>query len=297
MADDCAPASLPPRRRDTHKGTYGHVLVIGGSRGMIGAAALCAHAAARSGAGLVTAACPESERSILAAKLTSAMTVGLEETKAGTIAAKAVDRALDWSRRVQVVALGPGLSRAPSTADFLRSFLSQVSTPVVIDADGLNGFEGASEIQRAEGQSPVLTPHPGELATLLELSVPEIQANREQVARKAAAKFQCVMVLKGCETITTDGDRVAINGTGNPGMATGGTGDVLTGMIAGLLAQGFGEFDSARLAVYVHGDAGDRAAKVFGETSLVAEDLLCYVPVAFSSLDGPPLPFLLRDPK
>lgn len=276
---------LAPRPRESNKGSYGHVLVIGGSVGKAGAAWLAGYAALRAGAGLCTVATAKSAFNTVAGFSPELMTEQLEETKAGTISPEAIksgcfDALADGKT---VLAIGPGISRNPETAEFVRNAVARYKQTIVLDADGLNAFEGMPEkLSRPEGNL-VVTPHPGEMVRLTGLSIAEIQSNRVDVAREFAKKYHVIVVLKGHRTLTVSPNgTVWVNPTGNPGMATGGTGDVLTGMIAGLVAQYPKRvLEATALAVYLHGSAGDEAAEQQGEASLIALDLLRYVGEAF----------------
>ena len=275
---------LPRRSRAAHKGNFGKVLVVVGSRGMTGAAYLTAKGALRAGAGLVLAATPASQQPILAAKLTSAMTAALPETKEGTLSLKARTSILKLAQDCNAIALGPGLSQHPQTVKLVLSVLPFFSSCVVIDADGLNALSHNVNILKRVKAPVILTPHPGEMARLTGSRVYESATSRVKIATEFARKYRVIVVLKGYQTVLTDGQRIYINKTGNPGMATGGTGDVLTGVISGLVAQGLGLFESAQLGVYVHGLAGDYAARELGEISLIATDLLDYLPAAFKTV-------------
>ncbi|HEV2500053.1 MAG TPA: NAD(P)H-hydrate dehydratase [Terriglobia bacterium] len=278
-----------PRKLDSHKGLYGHVLIIAGSVGKTGAAALAAKGALRAGAGLVTVATPESALPVVAALGMEFMTEPLPETSSGTVALAALDGGqLDrLAEGKSVVAIGPGLGSHPETAEAIRQFVNRCPAPVVLDADGLNAFAGRISDLKAAGRVRVLTPHPGEMARLTGLATADIQKRRIEVARQFAMQNQVVLALKGARTLVASPDgRVAVNPTGNPGMATGGTGDCLTGILAGLIAQhGLREISSVvNAAVYLHGLAGDIAAARTGEASMIAGDLLETIPQAFNSL-------------
>ena len=277
--------SLPPRNRGAHKGDFGRILVVAGSRGMVGAAALAGDAALRAGAGLVTIATPSGVYPILAAKVTCCTTHPLPETEAGTIGRAALPTLLSLSGAFDIVALGPGLGRHPETDRVVRALVSRVSGPMVIDADGLNALSGrVGTLSRSSGPR-ILTPHPGEMVRLLGDAEgrDRLRTAREDTCLRFAREHRVVLVLKGHRTFVTDGERFYVNRTGNPGMATGGTGDVLTGVIAGLLGQGLEPFEAAVLGVWVHGRAGDIAARAKGEVSLIASDVLDALPVAFRS--------------
>ncbi|MCL6481053.1 MAG: NAD(P)H-hydrate dehydratase [Firmicutes bacterium] len=282
--------SLPlRRRRDTHKGDYGHVLIFAGSRGKTGAAVLAARGALRAGAGLVTVATPAPVLPIVAAGQAELMTEPMAATDAETIAASNVDygRLQQLLETKTVVALGPGLGTHLETQQFVRTVTAECALPLILDADGLNAFVGRADELRQRRAPLALTPHPGEMARLLGCTTREVRSRRLELAQQAAARWNACVVLKGYRTIlaTPDG-RVFFNSTGNPGMATGGTGDVLTGVLAALTAQ-FGTADWARvlaLGVYLHGLAGDLAAARTGETSLLASDLVDALPAAFARL-------------
>jgi hydroxyethylthiazole kinase-like uncharacterized protein yjeF len=281
-----------PRQLTAHKGNYGHVLILAGSVGKTGAAAMAAKAALRAGAGLVTVATAASALPIVASLGMEFMTEPLPETESGTISL----RALDYGRLDKllegktVLAVGPGVGTHPETAELVRTLVNKSALPVVIDADGLNAFAGCMETFRSERRSPgatVLTPHPGEMARLTGLKTAEIQARRVEVAREFSQKYRLNLVLKGFRTLTAAPDgQVWVNPTGNPGMATGGTGDVLTGLIAGLLAQYADRMvtEVVAAAVYWHGLAGDLAGQEMGEPCLIAGDLLETVPRAYKLL-------------
>ena len=283
---------LVPRARDTNKGTYGHVLVIGGSLGKPGAAAMAGFAALRVGAGLSTVATPKSVLATVAAFHPELMTEPLPETEDGTISLRALGPSLDSLLERKTLAIGPGISRNSETAEFVRGIAKSGDTSsvvnIVVDADALNAFEGSAGQLNGRGRTLVITPHPGEMARLTGLSIAEIQANRMEVARNFAREHELTVVLKGHRTLVagpiaaSDG-AVWVNPTGNPGMATGGTGDILTGMVAGLIAQHPQHaHEATALAVYLHGLAGDLASESVGENSLVATDLLRFLPQAFA---------------
>jgi len=272
---------LAPRPPEAHKGQFGHVLVLGGSRGMAGAPCLSGQAALRAGAGLVTVAVPEGIYPIVAAKLTNCMTRPLPEGAGGGLSEEAAADVLDLVERFDVLALGPGLGRSPATVAFVRRLAREAARPMVIDADGLNALAGALDTVGRARAPRLLTPHPGEMARLLGLPGPgEVSRNRLEAARRLVEATGAVVIFKGHGTLVTDGRRCYVNSTGNPGMATGGTGDVLTGVVAALWAQGLTPFESGQLGVYLHGLAGDLAAAAVGEVSLVATDLLEHLPAA-----------------
>ncbi len=277
------------RKPDSHKGTYGHALIVAGSRGKSGAAALAGMAALRAGAGLVTVATASCAWTAVAAASPALMTEPLAETDHGTISLGSFEdgRFEDIARGKSAIALGPGLSTHPLTIAFVRRMMKKFrAIPLVIDADGLNAFDGATELLLGEGRKLILTPHPGEMARLTGLSTKQVQANRVEIAREFAQQRKAILVLKGYRTlIATPDGRVFVNPTGNPGMATAGTGDVLTGIIAGLLAQhpDIAVEKVVSAAVYWHGSAGDVAAASKGEVPLIATDLLDAMPEALKS--------------
>jgi NAD(P)H-hydrate epimerase len=276
-------ALFAPRALDSNKGLFGHVLVIGGSLGKSGAPAMCGMAALRVGAGLATVASPASVLPTVAGFAPELMTEPFGVGPAQSAAPGDAAHCLELAKSRTVLAIGPGLSQRPGVAEFVHRLLKGSHGPVVLDADGLNAFDSSPELLQGGGRALILTPHPGEMARLTGQSVAEIQGNRVGAARDFARRHRCIVVLKGFRTVVAypAGD-VWVVATGNPGMATGGTGDVLTGMIAGTVAQFPGHLDEAvRAAVFLHGLAGDAARERVGEESLVASDLLRYMPVAF----------------
>jgi NAD(P)H-hydrate epimerase len=276
-------AFLAPRPRDSNKGIYGHALIVGGSLGKSGAAAMAGMAALRSGAGLATVATAKSALPNVAGFAPELMTEPLPETPFGGIGVDAIELVEKLAASMTVVAIGPGIGRDPETVEFVRASVGTLKCPVVIDADGLNAFDGKTELLDGRKRPLVLTPHPGEMSRLAGVSIKAVQADRLNGARTFAREHGVVLVLKGNLTVTALPDGTAwLNTTGNPGMATGGTGDILTGMTAGILAQM--PNDAARAAVtaaYLHGLAGDVATESMGEHSLVATDLLAGLPEAF----------------
>jgi len=276
---------LAPRAPESHKGDYGHVLVVAGSVGKTGAAHLAALGALRTGAGLVTVATPADCQPIVAAMAPEYMTAPLAEGDEG-LEPESVEQVLELAR--DVIAIGPGLGQAAATRDFVVRLVDRASLPLVIDADGLNAFRGEpSRLAGREGRDVIITPHPGEMARLIGVSTDHVQANRLEVARGFATSHHVYVILKGHRTIVaTPGGRIFINPTGNPGMATGGTGDVLTGMTAALLAQLLDAEAACRLAVYLHGLAGDLAAADEGETAMTATDLADRIGGAILELTG-----------
>jgi len=268
---------IEPRPADSHKGDYGHVLVIAGSQGRSGAAHLAGMAALRSGAGLVTIATPSWAQAVLAAMAPEYMTDALATADDGGIAPSEVDRVLERSH--DVIAIGPGLGTAPSTVQFVYALAERAAVPLVLDADALNAFvSDPDRLAGVEGRDVIITPHPGEFARIVGVATADIQANRLEQARNFAANHRLYLVLKGHRTlVATPDERVFINTTGNPGMATGGMGDVLTGMIAGWLAQLLDAEAACKLGVFLHGTAGDLAEAAEGEIALTASDLLAHL--------------------
>ncbi len=272
-------ARFPKRRAGSHKGDYGHVLVLAGSTGYTGAAYLASEATVRAGSGLVTLAVAKSLYPILAVKLTEAMVRPYPETKDGSLAISARNTILAFAKKCNSIAIGPGLSQNKETARLVRDIVVKLGGTITLDADGINAFCGyANHLKKAKGRL-ILTPHTGEMARLIGKTREEIQANRKDIALKCASEYNIVLVLKGHNTVVASPDgRLYVNETGNPGMASGGVGDVLTGVIAGFTAQGADPFDAAVLAVYFHGLAGDLAAKEKGFLSLTATDILNRLP-------------------
>lgn len=281
-----------PRKADAHKGDFGHVLIIAGSVGKTGAAALAARAALRAGAGLVTVATPKSALPIIASLGMEFMTEPLPETETGTISLRAFDFGL-LDKLVEgksALAIGPGIGTVLETVEFVRTAVNRYDLPLVLDADGLNAFAHCMSAFRVSGgyeHPAVLTPHPGEMARLCGQTKAAIQGQRVTTARDFASRYKVHLVLKGFRTVSAaPTGQVWINPTGNPGMATGGTGDVLTGLLAGLLAQRFAKpaIEVIAAAAYLHGLAGDLAARRLGQASMIAGDLVEALPEAFAAL-------------
>jgi NAD(P)H-hydrate epimerase len=280
---------LAPRARSSHKGDYGHVLVVSGSREKCGAAVLLARACLRSGAGLVTVAAPASAQPIIAACVPEAMTVPLPEIATGTLASAALPILERLIERRDVLAIGPGLGTEAETAEIVRALAAACRKPIVLDADALNILADPSAPRPRIAAAAIVTPHPGEAARLLGSTAAEVQADRPAAARRLARDLGCCTILKGFRTLTATPEGIVhVNSTGNPGMATGGSGDALTGVAAAWLAQGLPPFDAATLAVFVHGLAGDRGALELGEISLTAGDLVERLPAAYLSLQARP---------
>lgn len=278
-AEKCRIPTLAGRERDAHKGCFGHCLVVGGSPGMTGAAKMAAHSSQLAGAGLITLGLPAGLRMTGDVGRASIMSRALPDTADNVLGLRAAMAVLDEVGKYDVCALGPGLGRARSTRMMVRRLVAEMDIPLVLDADGLNALAGSPEPLRARSRPAVVTPHPGEMARLVgNTTAAEIQKNRQEIAVQYAQQTGCCVVLKGHQTVVTDGDRCCLNETGNPGMATGGMGDVLTGLVAGFIAQGLTAFEAGRLGAFVHGLAGDLAADLEGETSLSPEFLMECVP-------------------
>ncbi len=279
---------LPERPTAGHKGSFGHVLAVAGSEGKTGAAALCAAAAGRGGAGLVTLACPAGLNDILELKCTEAMTVPVSDTADRAFSAGAAARLIALANERDAVALGPGIGASEETRKCVRSVVEGVGVPLVLDADGLNVLAADAEAMgalRGRRAATILTPHPGEAARWLETDAAAVNADRVGAALRLAELSGAVTLLKGAASVVAGPDgRVAINPTGGPALGTGGTGDVLTGLCAGLLAQGCEAFEAAALAAFVHGEAGDRLAARSGESGHLAGDLLEELPASFEAL-------------
>lgn len=283
------PAFLQEERPlNSNKGLYGHALIIGGSRGKSGAPSMASMAALRIGAGLVTCAIPSGILPIVAGSMPELMTEQLDENAAGALSASAFDaaKAMPLLERKNVVALGPGLGHSPETRQSIQAFVKQCPLPLVIDADGLNVFAGESHLLDGSARPLVLTPHPGEMARLLGKSVAEIEAGGINIAREFARKHHLILVLKGWRTLIADADgQIFVNSTGNPGLAKGGSGDVLTGMIAGMIAQSPKQIlDCVRAAVYLHGLAADCALRHQTERTMIASDVISAFPDALRTI-------------
>jgi NAD(P)H-hydrate epimerase len=275
---------IGPRPLAANKGNFGHVLVIGGSVGKAGSVAMAGIAALRTGAGLSTVATPKSVLATVAGFHPEVMTEPLDETDAGSISTRASGAVDALIKGKTVLAVGPGISRKPETSEFVRSLVTKCKTPLVLDADGLNAFEGRAAELNGKGRALVITPHPGEMARLAASTIAAVQRDRINVARNFARGHELIVVLKGHRTLIAQPDgTVWVNTTGNPGMATGGTGDILTGMVSGLIAQNPEHIvEAVFAAVHLHGLAGDVARESVGEHSLVATDLVKALPEAFS---------------
>ncbi len=277
---------LKPRATDAHKGDFGKVCIIAGSTGMSGAAALAGRAALRAGAGLVRVATPKSVLPIVASIEPSFTTIALPEDSSGRISAKAINPVLEAAGQNDCLAFGPGLGISGALRSLLETLLEQNQLRLIIDADGLNNLAGIKDWPTGLKASLILTPHPGEMkrlwSALLRAPLPN---DRQQQAARLAQQTNTIVVLKGAGTVVTDGEKVYINKTGNPGMATAGSGDVLTGIMTALAGQGLNNFDAAVMGVYTHGLAGDIAAENLGQTSLIATDIIEALPEALKRID------------
>ena len=279
---------LPGRPANAHKGTFGHLVVAAGSRGFTGAALLTCRAAHRSGVGLVTLALPEPLVDILAPALLETMSLPLPSTVDMVFAADAAEPLLAFASTRDAMAIGPGLSQQESIRLFVAEVLAGYAGPMVLDADALNAIAHTPADALRENPGPrVITPHPGEMARLAGLTTAQVQADRAGIAQAFADEHGCVVCLKGAGTIVAAPGRSPVrNPTGNPGMATGGTGDVLTGIVGGLLAQGMDSFDAAQVGVFVHGLAGDIAEQESTQRGLTAGDIITMLPAAWRTLEG-----------
>ena len=278
--------AIRPRLPDTHKGDYGRVLIIAGSEGMTGAAGLAAAAALRSGAGLVTLSVPRSIYPIVAGPLSSYITRPLPETPAGTIAHDALDVLRPLLDNFDVVGMGPGLSKNPETRRFVLNLIPALKQPLVIDADGLSLLAGNLDMLKGAKWPVTITPHPGEAATLLGTDAASVQSDRLGSALRLNQLTGATVILKGYKSVVADAAKYYVNETGNPGMATAGSGDVLLGVVAAMAGQGHESFAAAQLGAHVHGIAGDIARDRVGEISMTAADILEALPAAFKKLAG-----------
>lgn len=282
--DDLRPV-LKPRGLDSHKGDFGHLLLVAGSTGKTGAAVLACDGAMRVGVGLVTLGIPGSLNPIMENRLTEVMTEPLLESTPGFLGIAAFEKIMALTEKKDALAIGPGISTKNETVELLHRVIKEIDIPVVIDADGLNALAKDREILKEAKAPVILTPHPGEMARLINTSTVEIQNERIEVSRGFAREYNIYLVLKGSRTIIADPEgNIYINPTGNPGMATAGMGDVLTGMLSGFIAQGFGIMDAVKLAVFSHGLAGDAIASERGEIGLLATDVIERIPLVLNEL-------------
>lgn len=273
------PTRLLRRKVNAHKGDFGHIFILAGSARFSGAGVLCSEAAMRSGAGLVTLGIPESlNNAVIKIKPKEVMTLPLPQTREASFGLAGYKIIKDFAQKIDVLAIGPGLGADKPTKELARKVVYGIEKPMVIDADGLNALVGHLGLLRG---TRILTPHPAEMARLLGKSVDEIQSKRKEISVNFAGDYNCTLVLKGQRTVVAAASgEVYINKTGNPGMATAGSGDVLTGMIAAFLGQGLTAFEAAKYAVYLHGLAGDLAAKEKTQIGLIASDIIAKIPEA-----------------
>ena len=276
------------RKNDTHKGNYGHLVVIAGSPGMTGAGCMASVAALRTGCGLVTLALPESLNIIAEIKLTEVMTYPLPQTKIASLSIKALPIITKFIKGKNAMVIGPGLGQAAQIKDIVINLIKRIRIPAIIDADGLNALAGNLNILKKAKAPLILSPHPGEMARLINKKISFVQKNRKKVAKEFVNKYNTILILKGHNTIVAARGRgLYVNKTGNPGMATAGSGDVLSGVVGSLLAQGIDAFTTAKTAVFIHGKAGDLAAKDKGQASLIATDILAKLPNVIKKLNEP----------
>ena len=279
ITEELVKKMFSPRKKDTHKGDYGKIFILAGSAGFTGAAYLCSQSAIRTGAGLVTLGIPASLNDILEVKLTEVMTKPLPETKERTLSLEAEEEILKFMEKSDILAIGPGISQNPETKELIRKIILKSKIPMVIDADGINAIAGSVDILKEIKVPLILTPHPGELSRLINKNIEEIKTNPINIARNFVQEYNAVLVLKLARTVIGEpSGQIYLNTTGNPGMASGGVGDVLTGIIAALLGQNFSPIDSAIAGVYLHGYAGDLAKEKKGEFSLIATDIIEEIP-------------------
>ncbi len=278
--------TLPTRNTESHKGDFGRVLMIGGSRGMAGAIAMSGIAALRSGSGLLKIATPDSIQESVASFSPCLMTVGIESKK-GHFSSGAIDQLLEEAEWADVIAIGPGMGRFKSQQKLVETLYTELPQPLIVDADALNLLADSDAALAEHKGLRMLTPHPGEFQRLQECKTTDRETMAD-MALEMAFEAQVTVVLKGARTLVTDGKDRFINRTGNPGMATAGSGDVLTGVIASLVGQGLEPFEASRLGVHLHGLAGDIAADSVGQTSLIATDLIEFLPAALKQYQAGP---------
>ena len=281
------PPLLPERPQSGHKGTFGKCLIVAGSRGMSGAAVLSGLGALRAGAGLVYLAVPERILDIVASVEPSYLTIPLASDSQGRIDLAEDDDFFERANSMNAVAIGPGLGQSEDLHQLVGRFYEKLEKPLVVDADGLNNLAGSPLLGQKPSSPRILTPHPGEFSGLSGIAVAQVQNNREQVAFEYARLTGAIVVLKGAGTVVTDGEKLYVNDTGNSGMGSGGTGDVLTGILVSLLAQGMDPFEAACLAAYLHGLAGDLAAAELSQPGMIASDLPDYLAEVLQQLSEP----------
>lgn len=278
-------SNLPKRPADANKGTMGTLLNISGSYAMAGACILSSLSAIKSGVGLIKVALPSSIYPIVAFSVFEAVFLPVKDSDSGTVDVTSLDFLLDNAKSCSAVMLGCGLKMCDETIDFVREFVSANTKPLLIDADGINALSKNINILKDVSSDIVLTPHPKEMSRLTSLSVEYILGNRVEVAENFAKEYGVTLVLKGKNTVVTDGENTFINPTGNAGMAKGGSGDVLSGIIGSLLAQGVSAFEAACCGVYIHGMSGDLAAKELSKTSMLPSDIVSFLPKVFKELE------------
>ncbi|MDP8215839.1 MAG: NAD(P)H-hydrate dehydratase [Candidatus Kaelpia imicola] len=275
-----------PREKDSHKGDYGRVFILAGSAGMSGAAILASLASLRSGAGLVYLGIPQGLSNIVQEKLTEVITIPLKETKSGSISLSALRQIRPLLKKADLVLVGPGLSQNKQTKNLVRRLIAEVKKPIILDADGISSFKRKARLlKKRKATSLILTPHLGEFSTISKIKIDKIKKDREGIAKDFAKKFNLTLVLKGHNTLVVSpyGDSY-INDSGNPGMATAGSGDVLSGVIASLRAQGLSDYEASSLGVYIHGRAGDLAQEKKTSLSLIASDIIYFLTSVFKEL-------------
>jgi NAD(P)H-hydrate epimerase len=279
------PTPLSRNKPGVHKNVFGHVLILAGSARTLGAAALSGLAAMRSGAGLVTIGTPRGLNIALQKKISPViMTMPLAQTKEQSLSTKAFAAIKKSIATFDALAIGPGLSRHPDTQRFIRKVIAEIDKPMVIDADGLNALEGHLDVLTKTKSLKILTPHPGEMSRMTGVKKGALEKDRKKYAREFAKKYRCILVLKGHQSIVASSrGQIYVNKTGNAGMATAGTGDVLTGIMAALLGQGVPGFEAARCGVYLHGKAGDLAAKAGSKAGMIATDIVDAIPGVLKS--------------
>ena len=279
---------IKTRDSDSHKGSHGHLLVIAGSKGKSGAAILAANGAVRSGAGLVTICSPACVNNIIEANTIEAMSAELMDTNEGSISNNSAKKAVNiLNDKKSALAIGPGLTTNKSTKLFFKEILLNLSVPAIIDADGINILSDNLGLLKKIDVPIILTPHPGEMARLCKLPINEVQENRIDISLEFAKKHNCYLVLKGAKSIIADPDgNIFINPTGNPAMASGGMGDVLTGIIGSLLAQGYSPIDSCKLGTFIHGYTADLTVQEFGAPGIIASDVVENIPSSFKNIES-----------
>lgn len=278
---------IKPRKLDSHKGSFGRVLIAAGSVGMEGAALLAAKAALRSGAGIVELAVPQGAFGAVRGVIPTLITHGFNDDGKGCFSKESIEEILSASENASVLLIGPGIRNNPNTKEFVSNIIKRCHKSLILDADGLNAICQCPEILLERHEETVITPHPGEMARLLNVSISDVQNNRLEAAENFAKKYNVYVVLKGYRTIiASPWGETWINPTGNPGMATAGSGDVLGGIIASFVAQGLEPMKAAVSGVYIHGAAGDRAAEKYGQWGMIASDIIKYIPHTIMDIEG-----------